>query len=88
MLLRSGLFASATLGARRQWNPYAELLIDREIDNNMTKPLDDRTGAILRTGVAWLPATGKRLSLEYQRSQSHHHLRERNNLLFVVIQDF
>jgi len=88
MLLRSGLFASATLGARRQWNPYAELLIDREIDNNMTKPLDDRTGAILRTGVAWLPATGKRLSLEYQRSQSRDRLRERNNLLFVVIQDF
>ena len=88
MLLRSGLFASATLGARRQWNPYAELLIDREIDNNMTKPLDDRTGAILRTGVAWLPVTGKRLSLEYQRSQSRDRLRERNNLLFVVIQDF
>ena len=88
MLLRSGLFASATLGARRQWNPYAELLIDREIDNNMTTPLNDRTGAILRTGVAWLPATGKRFSLEYQRSQSHDRLRERNNLLFVVIQDF
>lgn len=88
MLLRSGLFASATLGARRQWNPYAELLIDREIDNNMTAPLDDRTSVILRSGVALLPASGKRISLEYQRSQSHYHLRERNNLLLVVIQDF
>lgn len=87
-VLRSGVFLSATLGARRQWNPYSELLIDREIDNDMTAPLNDRTGLIVRTGIAWLPATGKRLSLEYQRSESHHNLRERNNLLLVAVIDF
>ena len=88
VVLRSGIFLSATLGARRQWNPYSELLLDREIDNDMTTPIDDRTGLVLRTGIAWLPATGKRLSLEYQRSESHHNLRERNNLLLVAVLDF
>ena len=88
VVLRTGVFLSATVGARRQWNPYSELLLDREIDNDMTAPLDDRTGLILRTGIAWLPATGKRLSLEFQRSESHHNLRERNNLLLVAVLDF
>jgi hypothetical protein len=54
----------------------------------MTMPLDDRTGFIMRTGVAYIPGTGKRFSLEHQHSESRHSLRDRDNLLFVIIFDF
>ena len=87
-VLRTGVFVSATVGARAQWNPYGELLLDQEINTNMRQPLNDRTGLILRLGVARLLGPGKRLSLEYQRSQSRHELRERNNLLLVAVLDF
>ncbi|MFN0003027.1 MAG: hypothetical protein ACKVOF_09545 [Pseudohongiellaceae bacterium] len=42
-VLRTGGFVSATVGNNGAWNPYTELLLDHELDNNMTSPLDDRT---------------------------------------------
>ncbi len=87
-IMRTGIFYSTTLAGNTKWNPYTELLLDREFDTNMSHPLDDRTGLIWKAGLAWLPAPGKRISLEYQRSQSRHDLRERDNFLVVAIFDF
>jgi hypothetical protein len=86
--LRTGLFLSATFGKRSQWNPYTEVLVDHEIDSNLTVPLNDRTGTIIRIGTAYLPGTGKRVSLEYQHSQSRHDLRKRDGLLLLAVFDF
>ena len=87
-VFRSGVFVSANIGNNGLWNPYTELLLDREIDNNMTAPLDDRTSVLWRAGLARLLGTGKRISMEYQHSQSRHGARERDNLLLVAVIDF
>lgn len=87
-VLRGGVFLSQTLGAGGNWNPYAELLLDREIRNNLSRPLDDRSGYITRLGLARLLGPGKRMSVEWQHTASQNQLRERDNFLFVTVLDF
>ncbi len=87
-VLRGGVFLSQTLGAGGNWNPYAELLLDREIRSNLSRPLDDRSGYVSRLGLARLLGPGKRMSVEWQHTASQHQLRERDNFLFVTVLDF
>lgn len=87
-VLRTGGFVSATVGNNGAWNPYTELLLDHELDNNMTGPLDDCTSVLWRTGLARLLRPCKRISVEYQRSESRHGARERDNFLVVAVIDF
>lgn len=87
-VLRGGVFLSQTLGAGGNWNPYAELLLDREIRSNLSQPLDDRSGYVTRLGLARLLGPGKRMSVEWQHTASQHQLRERDNFLFVTVLDF
>jgi hypothetical protein len=63
-VLRTGGFVSAIVGNNGAWNPYTELLLDHELDNNMTGPLDDRTSVLWRTGLARLLGPGKCISVE------------------------
>lgn len=87
-VLRSGLFLQSAFGANGSWAPYAELLFDRELDSNLDHPLSARNSVLLRTGLARTLGQGRRLSLEYQRSQSTNQLRERDNLILLLVLDF
>lgn len=87
-VLRTGLFLQGAFGANGAWNPYAELLFDRELDTNMDTPLSARNSVQLRSGLAHTLGPGRRLSLEYQRSQSTNQLRERDNLILLLVYDF
>lgn len=87
-VLRSGVFFSAAVGVNGAWNPYAELMFDHEFDTNLNHPFSAQNSVMLRTGLARILGPGKRLSVEYQRSQSSNGLRERDNLIFVAVMDF
>lgn len=87
-VVRTGLFLQGAFGTNGAWNPYAELMFDRELDNNMDTPLSTRNSVLLRTGLARTLGPGKRLSLEYQRTESTNNLRERNNLILLLVYDF
>jgi hypothetical protein len=87
-VFRGGVFAAKNLGSANTWNAYADLMLDREFDNNLNHPIDDRTSTLLRLGIARLLGPGKRISLDYQRSQSWNGVRERNNFLLIAIIDF
>ena len=87
-VFRSGLFASKNIGSANVWNAYADLMLDHEFDNNLNHPIDDRTSTLMRLGIARLLGPGKRISLDYQRSQSWNGVRERNNFLLIAVIDF
>lgn len=69
-VLRTGGFVSATVGNNGAWNPYTELLLDHELDNNMTGPLDDRTSVLWRTIwlACWGPASASRWNTSVQKA--------------------
>jgi hypothetical protein len=87
-LVRGGLFLQAAFGANGATTPYVEVLRDYEFDTNMARPLDGRNSMIVRAGIARTFGPGKRLSLEYQRSESRNALRERGNLILLLVYDF
>lgn len=87
-ILRTGLFLQGAFGAGGAWNPYAELVFDRELDTNMDSPLTTRNSVQLRSGLARTLGQGRRLSIEYQHSESTNHLRERDNLILLLVYDF
>jgi hypothetical protein len=87
-ILRTGLFLQGAGGANGAWNPYAELLFDRELDTNLNHPLSTRNSVQLRTGLARTMGQGRRLSVEYQHSESTNELRERDNLILLLVYDF
>lgn len=87
-ILRTGLFLQGAFGAGGTWNPYAELVFDRELDTNMDHPLNTRNSVQLRSGLARTLGQGRRLSLEYQHSESTNSLRERDNLILLLVYDF
>lgn len=87
-IVRTGLFLQGALGAGGAWNPYLEAMVDREFDTNLDRPLNARNTLMLRTGIARTFGPGKRLSLEYQRSQSFNGRRERANLILLAVYDF
>lgn len=87
-VVRTGLFLQGAFGANGVWTPYSEALVDREFDTNLDRPLSARNTFLLRMGIARTLGPGKRLSLEYQRSQSFNGDRTRNNLILLAVLDF
>jgi hypothetical protein len=87
-ILRTGLFLQGAFGAGGTWNPYVELVFDRELDTNMDNPLNTRNSVQLRSGLARTLGQGHRLSVEYQHSESSNRLRERDNLILLMVYDF
>jgi hypothetical protein len=85
---RAGVFLGSNLGRRNAWNINIELMVDREFNTNMNNPIDDRTAAYVRGGLAYVLRPGKRLQFDYQGFRSLHGLRKRNNFSIIWIVDF
>jgi len=86
-LLQAGAHYGYSIAPSGRWRHWVELLYDYEFSTDMAAPVDDRHTVTAGTGIAWAPAPGRRVHLEYRRYQGWNDRRSRDSLTLVLLFD-